>query len=857
MVWPAWVVQAVWFVAATVISIALAPRPPNRKAAALEDFQVPTAEEGRSIPVVFGTVKITGPNVVWYGDLDKQAVRKRSMFSSTVVGYRYYLGLHYVLCYGPVDAFLRWQWDDKTAWSGSRTTSGTEYIDLPKLFGGKNGEGGLQGYFDVMMGEQSQTINTYLNANWTHGATMPAYRGVLSVVWKGGYVGRSQYLKPVSFVVKRAAAGWESGTAWNATDVEVDGGMNPAHLVYQLLTDSTFGYGEPTASIDEANFGEAADTFVAENFGLNIQWVRSEEIGEMLAEVCSHAGMVLNQDPTTGQYVLKLLRGDYVAGDLDLIDEDTVIEMIRYSRQGWGETVNEVTVLYTDPASFNTTGVTVHDLGNIRAQGRVVSQSINFPGIRNHDVAATVAARELAQRSTPLGRGTIRCSRRAWRYQQGDVFRFSWEKEGIVEVVHRVMAIRKGTLEDGSIEIDIAEDIFGIATATYTEQTAIEDIPTPPAEPDSTGTAGGGVLSTTTTAPPGSPADGDSYYIPTGATGEWATHVGEIATWDADEGEWEYETVDGSPVVAVDDDADYQVLDGDGTTSAAPWFVSPTTTKGDLIVRGSSADGRLPVGANGDIPYADSTQPLGIRWAAPPSGGGGGGGEDLDTLTEWFDEGFYRISTSAVPPNAWFRDSSGSGATGTQVLVDGHAGVYRLNSGTTGTSLTRLRFEASGTGDHGQLPPPSSGMKLVIEGLVRHSYVATATQSYQTGIGLRRSTANANALVQIGVRYSSTYSAGVYGVTSRNSSGNAETAEIDPGVIAPTTDWVLLRLEVESTGDWEAFINGASVASGTFTYPPDQLASPYIVLNKDAGTTNVDFDVDFIRIAYEFNPARY
>lgn len=41
---------------------------------------------------------------------------------------------------------------------------------------------------------------------------------------------------------------------------------------------------------------------------------------------------------------------------------------------------------------------------------------------------------------------------------------------------------------------------------------------------------------------------------------------------------------------------------------------SPTTTKGDLIVRGADVDLRLPVGANGEMPVADSTTPTGIRW---------------------------------------------------------------------------------------------------------------------------------------------------------------------------------------------------------------------------------------------------
>lgn len=39
------------------------------------------------------------------------------------------------------------------------------------------------------------------------------------------------------------------------------------------------------------------------------------------------------------------------------------------------------------------------------------------------------------------------------------------------------------------------------------------------------------VVSMTTTAPPGAPAEGDTYLVPAGATGAWAGHVGKLAEW--------------------------------------------------------------------------------------------------------------------------------------------------------------------------------------------------------------------------------------------------------------------------------------------------------------------------------------
>ena len=53
------------------------------------------------------------------------------------------------------------------------------------------------------------------------------------------------------------------------------------------------------------------------------------------------------------------------------------------------------------------------------------------------------------------------------------------------------------------------------------------------------------------------------------------------------------------------------------STGGGGGMVDPTTTLGDVIVRGSAATSRLAVGTNGQVLTADSTQPLGVRWVTP------------------------------------------------------------------------------------------------------------------------------------------------------------------------------------------------------------------------------------------------
>lgn len=65
-------------IAALIINVAIqiifAPKAPKVTPVAHDR---PTADVARPIPVVFGTVTIKGPNVVWYGDLYLKKLKKK------------------------------------------------------------------------------------------------------------------------------------------------------------------------------------------------------------------------------------------------------------------------------------------------------------------------------------------------------------------------------------------------------------------------------------------------------------------------------------------------------------------------------------------------------------------------------------------------------------------------------------------------------------------------------------------------------------------------------------------------------------------------------------------------------------
>ena len=380
---------------------------------------------------------------------------------SQTVGYRYYLGMHLAICHGPVDAITEIQVGERQAWSGNLTASGRITVNMPELFGGEKREGGISGAIDAAFGQASQTPNDYLVSKI--GSPQPAYRGVLSLILRQLYIAANNpYIKPWAVRLKRCFRDWYSAKA------EINGAANPAHIVYECLTNAAWGMGYPTASIDDASFRAAADVLSNEGFGLNMIWLQQSKIEQFVKEVMDHIGGVLTTSPSTGRFVLKLVRADYTVATLPILNPDNVIELESFQRAAWGETTNEIVLIYTKPDTFKETSIAVQALANIQAQGAVVSQTRRYPGITSDNLAARVAMRDLASVSTPLAKVRLKVNRKAWNLYPGDVFKLEWPALGIAGLVMRIAGVDGGSLTNGAISIDAVEDVFGLPSAVYT-----------------------------------------------------------------------------------------------------------------------------------------------------------------------------------------------------------------------------------------------------------------------------------------------------------------------------------------------------------------------------------------------------
>lgn len=241
---------------------------------------------------------------------------------------------------------------------------------------------------------------------------------------------------------------------------------NPAHMIYEALTDRDWGMGAPRESVDIGSFMYAAETFFNEKFGLSIAWTQQAEIDTYVKEILDHVQSALFIDPRTGLWTLVPFRNDYDVSTLGTLDP-TNCKALNRQRKALGETVNEVVVTWTNPDNEQEETITYQDLGNISAQGGVISTTRNYYGIRNAALANFVGARDIRSAAYPLFGCDIVADRSMSYLRPGSVVKFNWPDDGIVNMVLRVSKVDYGKPGDSSIKISVTEDIFALEQTVY------------------------------------------------------------------------------------------------------------------------------------------------------------------------------------------------------------------------------------------------------------------------------------------------------------------------------------------------------------------------------------------------------
>ena len=394
--------------------------------------------------------------------------------SDATIGYWYGGTFHMGLSHGPLDEILEIRGDDKIMFpligQKSIVVSGTVAINARNLYGGEKQEGGVQGTLTVLMGEATQVPSAALAK--IEPLVRPAYRNICTVAFIGLVGAMSPYVKAWRFRVRRHLQGWNT-PVWHPELCKVGRGMNPAHIIYQVLTDPVWSASEDAGQgLDDSSFLTAAQTLYNEGMGLCLKWSSADAVGDFINIVINHIGALRYIDPTTNRAGIRLLRADYnvttLAANADtVLDENDIIEMTSFQVPVLDQSVNQVTVTYRDVDTNDDAAVVYQNLANIQAQGKVVDQSTAYPGAWNAALASRMAARDCHTLSSLLAKGECKVKSTRWKIKVGDVLLLSWSREKVVQMPIRVLKVNYGDSTARSITISWAQDEFALPSTSY------------------------------------------------------------------------------------------------------------------------------------------------------------------------------------------------------------------------------------------------------------------------------------------------------------------------------------------------------------------------------------------------------
>lgn len=256
--------------------------------------------------------------------------------------------------------------------------------------------------------------------------------------------------------------------------------MNPAHIIYECLTNREWGRGLNASRLDAPAFTQAATALHAEGFGLCLKWTRKDSIESFVQSVLDHIGAVLFPDRTTGLLKLRLIRADYDFSSLaPFTTENGILEITEALIGSPTTAVNSVTVTYRDPITDEDRTVKVGNLASLQSSGGVInSASQDYPGVPVASLATRLAQRDLRAASTSLQRFTLVMDRRGHAIDPGSVIAIEDAKRGIPKTAVRVLRVEGSGITSGRVTITAVQDVFALP-----DQAFAADVPptwTPP-----------------------------------------------------------------------------------------------------------------------------------------------------------------------------------------------------------------------------------------------------------------------------------------------------------------------------------------------------------------------------------------
>ena len=449
-------------------------RPPTRPA----DISLPRVDFGAPVPLIYGKCLVRSPFLAYAGNLHMPEpdpgdplYELDMMF---VVGIPFYGGRATL---GTANSM--WAGDircgtllDPTEGAGERqtfvmnTSGATEDLSGSAEF--------FAGTSTQNVGDSGTATRASMILAGIDPGLIPGYRNqiVFSFVGNGtGFsltLGRSPQVPAFGFEVICLSTGTPSDLGQSLAE-----DADPAAVILDLLTGKWGKLALPLSRINLSSFAAASLTLFTEGHGYSRCFDQVDDASAMIDDILRQIDAVFYEEPTTGQFTLKLVRKDYNVADLEDLNPDNVT-ISNYTVQGWSETPNQVRLAYTSRAAFSRhanygIGLAIgqNEANAIAQGGKRRPVDIKYVGCCTDELAQKLASRELAVLGQPAVRLTVVANRSLHAARPGSVYTFTWPELGIDHMVMRVARVNLGQLHDGKITIDLMRDTFDASLGAY------------------------------------------------------------------------------------------------------------------------------------------------------------------------------------------------------------------------------------------------------------------------------------------------------------------------------------------------------------------------------------------------------
>lgn len=293
-----------------------------------------------------------------------------------------------------------------------------------------------------------------------------AYRDICYIIpdEEAPYVGNSGSIKPPSFEVRRTP---NFLSLTGGREIVNDGDANPMNVLYEVLTNASWGFGIAAADVDVAVFVTAANTIHAEGNGFSFMLDREEDAGEFVRRIEQQVDCITFLNPATAKWQVKLIRDDY---DILLVPEinATNSELESFTQGTWEGTTNQVRCNFNERVDdYKGTYAFAQDQANVRIVGSNTSTTVTHPGVKDRDLANSLTWRELRTLAYPLSSGGWILNRTMYGVLPGDVLALTDADLGYTRLPMRVMSVDYGELLDGRIRISAVRDVFRAAVGSF------------------------------------------------------------------------------------------------------------------------------------------------------------------------------------------------------------------------------------------------------------------------------------------------------------------------------------------------------------------------------------------------------